>query len=136
MAIQRLPIDSALVTRLIAAQFPQWAGRPVRPVEPGGNDNRTFRLGDDLLVRLPSHPIYAAAVEKEQAWLPRLAGGLPLPIPAPIGLGASTADYPCRWSIYRWLEGAPLSMSPVMDLVRLATDLGEFLTALRDIDPH
>jgi aminoglycoside phosphotransferase (APT) family kinase protein len=134
MAFERLPIDVALVEGLVAAQFPRWAGLPVRPVLPGGNDNRTFRLGEDLLVRLPSHKAYAAGVEKEQRWLPALAARLPSPIPAPVGLGAPTDDYPCAWSIYRWLPGEVAAVAPPDDLVRFASDLARFLTALQAID--
>ncbi|MCC7265822.1 MAG: aminoglycoside phosphotransferase family protein [Caulobacteraceae bacterium] len=134
MAFERLPIDVALVERLVAAQFPAWAHLPVRQVTPGGNDNRTFRLGEDLLVRLPSHRAYAAGVEKEQRWLPALAAQLPLPIPAPVGLGAPTADYPCLWSIYRWLSGEVAAAQPPDDLVRFAEDLAGFLVALQAID--
>jgi aminoglycoside phosphotransferase (APT) family kinase protein len=74
-------IDSALAARLVAAQFPEWADLPVAPVEPAGWDNRTFRLGDDMTVRLPTAAGYVPGVEKEQTWLPRLAARLPLPIP-------------------------------------------------------
>lgn len=134
MAFERIPIDLPLVQRLVAAQFPEWAHLPIRQVLPGGNDNRTFRLGDDLLVRLPSHKAYAAAVEKEQRWLPALATQLPLPIPAPVGLGAPTDDYPCPWSVYRWLDGDLASGGGVGDLVQFAHDLAGFLAALQAID--
>lgn len=70
-----------LVARLIASQFPRWAGLPVSEVVPGGNDNRTFRLGEGFLVRLPSAAGYASQVMKEHRWLPVLAAELPLPIP-------------------------------------------------------
>lgn len=59
-------IDLSLVCRLVAAQFPQWAELPIKPVEAGGVDNRTFHLGEDMAVRLPSGPWYALQVEKEQ----------------------------------------------------------------------
>jgi aminoglycoside phosphotransferase (APT) family kinase protein len=74
-------IAAGLVARLIAEQFPQWAHLPVRPVDLQGVDNRTFHLGDDLSVRLPSAAGYREQVAKEQRWLPRLAPHLPLPIP-------------------------------------------------------
>ena len=45
-------IDAALVRRLISLQFPRWADLPVRPVEAGGWDNRTFRLGPRMTARL------------------------------------------------------------------------------------
>ena len=63
-------IHEQLARRLIDAQFPQWRDLAVAPVPDGGVDNRTFRLGDDLLVRLPSHARYVPQVEKEQLWLP------------------------------------------------------------------
>ena len=50
----RAGIDAALVKRLLAAQFPQWADLPVTPVAKDGWDNRTYRLGTDMTVRLPS----------------------------------------------------------------------------------
>jgi aminoglycoside phosphotransferase (APT) family kinase protein len=80
-------ISAELVRALIASQFPQWADLPVSFVDPGGWDNRTFRLGDDLSVRLPSADGYAPQVAKEQYWLPKLAPLLPLPIPVPLALG-------------------------------------------------
>jgi hypothetical protein len=55
-SVDRTAITSQLVSRLVGAQFPQWAGLPVRQVEPGGWDNITFRLGPDMSVRLPSGP--------------------------------------------------------------------------------
>ena len=61
----RVDVTADLVGRLIAAQFPQWAGLPVRPVEPSGWDNRTFRLGEALSVRLTSAAGYTPQVEKE-----------------------------------------------------------------------
>ncbi|MCZ6853344.1 MAG: aminoglycoside phosphotransferase, partial [Gammaproteobacteria bacterium] len=80
-------IDTALVKRLIANQFPDWKNLPITPVELSGWDNRTFHLGDTMSVRLPSANHYAAAVAKEQTWLPRIASCLPLPIPTPLAMG-------------------------------------------------
>jgi aminoglycoside phosphotransferase (APT) family kinase protein len=52
-------IDEHLARRLVDAQFPQWAELPIAPVELDGIDNRTFRLGRDMTVRLPSGDWYA-----------------------------------------------------------------------------
>ena len=81
MQHEKVPVDASLVRRLVSTQFPQWAHLPIRPVELGGWDNRTFHLGERMTVRLPSAAAYALQVEKEHYWLPRLAPHLPLPIP-------------------------------------------------------
>ena len=90
----RAGIDAALVTRLIAAQFPQWADLPVVPVKVDGWDNRTYRLGDDMSVRLPTAAGYVPAVAKENEWLPRLAPSLPLPVPSVLGKGVPVKEAP------------------------------------------
>lgn len=127
-------IDAALAARLVAAQFPQWADLPVRPVALGGWDNRTFHLGEQMIVRLPSAARYAVQVEKEQRWLPTLAAALPLPIPSPIAMGRPGDGYPWPWSIYRWLDGEPATRERITDLSRFATDLAGFLGALQRTD--
>jgi aminoglycoside phosphotransferase (APT) family kinase protein len=123
-------MDAGLVRRLIAAQFPQWADLPVEPVVPGGHDNRTFRLGDELSVRLPSGDWYALQVAKEQRWLPALAPHLPLEIPAPVARGAPGEGYPYEWSVYRWIEGEPAGSAPILDPSGFAAELAGFLRAL------
>ncbi|MER9234792.1 aminoglycoside phosphotransferase family protein [Mesorhizobium sp. M0622] len=129
-----ISIDAGLVRRLIAAQFPEWADLPVEPVEPGGWDNRTFRLGDSMSVRLPSAAAYVAQVEKEHRWLPRLAPHLPLPIPVPLAKGAPADGYPWPWSVYRWLGGRPAAAELIADLTEFARSLAGFLVALQRID--
>jgi len=123
-------ITPELVSRLVAAQFPQWSDRPVIPVALDGWDNTTFRLGDTMSVRLPSHEVYSVQVDKEHEWLPRLAPHLPLPIPEPLAKGAPSPDFPRPWSVYRWREGSPVTGDGVSDLVTFAADLAGFLTAL------
>lgn len=128
-------IDTGLVTRLIAGQFPQWAHLPVRPVDPQGVDNRTFRLGDELSVRLPSAAGYREQVAKEQHWLPRLAPHLPVPIPVPVATGRPGRGYPWSWSVNRWLDGVPaLSVPAAGGSTAFARDVAEFLRALWAVD--
>lgn len=127
-------IDTPLVRRLVETQFPQWADLPVRPVAVGGWDNRTFHLGDEMLVRLPSSPTYALQVQKEQSWLPLLAPRLPLPIPAPLALGVAAEGYPWQWSVYGWIDGETAAPERIADPVRFARRLADFLMALQRID--
>ena len=129
----RAGIDAALVRRLIAGQFPQWRDLPVRPVDVDGWDNRTYRLGDDMTVRLPTHESYAPAVDKEHRWLPLLAPQLPVPIPVPLAKGAAAEGYPFSWSIRRWISGQPARPERIADLPAFAVDVAEFLLALRRV---
>jgi aminoglycoside phosphotransferase (APT) family kinase protein len=130
----RVAVDAELVRRLVDAQFPEYRSLPVRDVELSGWDHRTFRLGEELSVRLPSARGYVEQVAKEHAWLPRLAPKLPLPIPEPVALGEPGEGYPFAWSVYRWLPGTPLGLVEDVDPVALASDLAGFLTALRGAD--
>ncbi|MCH9634684.1 MAG: hypothetical protein S4CHLAM7_14380 [Chlamydiae bacterium] len=127
-------IDVSLVHHLIASQFPDWRDLPVEPVAMSGWDNRTFHLGKEMLVRLPSAADYELQVEKEHKWLPKLAPALPVSIPVPLAIGKPEHGYPWKWSIYRWLEGETVASTPVSDLVAFATDLSSFLNALHRID--
>jgi aminoglycoside phosphotransferase (APT) family kinase protein len=135
MSNTKVIIDSALVSRLVAAQFPRWADLPIKPVQFDGWDNRTFHLGEEMSVRLPSAQGYAAQVEKEHVWLPRLAPLLPLPIPVPLAMGVPGEGYPWHWSVYRWLDGETATMERIADPRQFAASLAEFLTALQSIDP-
>lgn len=129
-----IKINVALVHRLVAEQFPDLAHLAILPVVPGGWDNRTFRLGDSLLVRLPSADRYVAQVAKEHRWLPVLAPHLPLPIPVPVAKGEPSHGYPWPWSIYRWLPGNPVAREPLTDPNRVARSLADFLGALHRSD--
>jgi len=130
----RPEIDVSVPRRLIATQFPRWADLPIVPVEHDGWDNRTFRLGDELSIRLPSGEWYAKQVEKEQRWLPVLAPRLPLPIPEPVARGEPGEGFPYPWSVYRWLDGEVAARARVPDQVAFAAVLASFLRALEAVD--
>ena len=132
---QAEPIDAGLVRRLIRAQFPQWADLRVEPVAFGGWDNRSFRLGERMVARLPSGESYAPQVEKEQHWLPLLAPMLPLAIPVPLAMGQPGEGFAWRWSVYTWLEGETADRSPIGDLRSFAVSLAHFMKALQRIEP-
>jgi len=126
-------ITADVAARLVAAQFPQWASLPVTPVTLKGYDNTTFRLGDELSIRLPSASC-VPQVAKEHRWLPVLARQLPLPIPEPVAMGRPGDEFPRPWSVYRWIEGEPASTGQVADLTGFASGLAGFLAALQAID--
>jgi aminoglycoside phosphotransferase (APT) family kinase protein len=131
--------DVALVSRLLAAQFPAWAGLPIERVDSSGTDNAMYRLGDALAVRLPRIHWAVAPLEREFAWLPRIAAALPFEVPVPIALGAPGAGYPSPWTVCRWLDGVHPSATALAEDTRgaaaLAHDLARFVIAMRSLDP-
>ena len=135
MHADEVDTDAALVGRLLAAQFPEWADLRVKPVRPLGTDNTLYRLGDDMVVRLPRRERNSGTLEQERRWLPRLAPLLPLAVPVPLAEGMPDEGYPFAWSVYRWLTGENATMERVTDLSRLATDLAQFVAALQRVDP-
>ena len=62
--------NASLVHRLLKAQFPRWADLPIRPVSSAGTVNAMYRLGDDLVVRLPRIGWYIEDAEKNSPSLP------------------------------------------------------------------
>jgi aminoglycoside phosphotransferase (APT) family kinase protein len=129
-----LEINEALVRRLLAEQFPEWADRPLRRVEPPGTDNAIFRLGGELSVRLARRRGPTERGGKELDWLPRLALLLPLEIPVPIAQGRPTAEYPWYWDVYKWIEGATTPIEEI-DPIQAARDLAAFVSALQRVNP-
>lgn len=135
MHADELPIDGSLVRRLVAAQLPQWADLPIRPVRSAGSDNAMYRLGDDMVVRLPRRAGRSVdSLDKECEWLPKLAPNLPLAVPVPCAKGMPGEGYPCGWAVFRWLEGETATIERIADARQAATDLAGFLTALQRID--
>lgn len=126
--------DVEQVRRLVAAQFPQWARMPVSPVPPSGTDHALYRIGDDLVARMPRIDWALGQVESDRRWLPFLAPQLPVPVPAPVAIGEPGEGYPWAWSVAPWLPGENPNGSNV-DLEEAAVDLAAFVNALWSIDP-
>jgi aminoglycoside phosphotransferase (APT) family kinase protein len=135
MHADEVDIDISLVSRLLAAQFPQWADLAIAPVHSAGTDNALYRLGSDMVVRLPRIESATGPVDKEHRWLPRLAPHLPLAIPVPLAKGIPGEGYPWHWSVYRWLEGETATSERIADSDQAARKLAQFITALQQIDP-
>lgn len=127
-------LDVELVQRLVRGQFPELADLDLAPLVTAGTDNAIFRMGRDLVVRLPVRESAVPQVAHEQQWLPRLAPHLPLATPEPLYAGVATDDFPWPWSICRWLDGQDAAQGNLSDLSQAASDLGRFLAALRSID--
>jgi aminoglycoside phosphotransferase (APT) family kinase protein len=130
-------IDAGLVRRLISAQFPELSGLPVSEFRSTGTVNAIYRLGEELCVRLPRVERWARGLEKECRWLPRLAPGLSLQIPEPVGMGQPSPEFPFSWAVFRWIEGQVYAPDRVGDEREAAAGLARFVTELRrqDVSP-
>jgi aminoglycoside phosphotransferase (APT) family kinase protein len=131
--LANVDINVEVVHRLVLEQFPQWSDLPITPVRHQGNDNRTFRLGDDLAVRLPSHESYASGITKEDRFLPLLSEHLTVSVPTSVAAGSPNQEYPYAWSVRRWMVGEAPDREPDLDRGRFAHDLGAFLRELREV---
>lgn len=122
-----------LAHKLIAEQFSEYANLPITEVEQQGHDNFTYRLGNDMLIRMPTAESYALKVPKEQELLPKLAKHLSLSIPAPIKMGHPSNGYPYPFCIYKWLPGKSINFLTLLsqEKEQLAYDLAKFLKELR-----
>lgn len=135
MHADEVDVDADLARRLIATRFPEWSRLEIRHVASGGTDNAIFRLGSDLVIRLPRTPAAALRLEKEHRWLPSVAPHLPLAVPEPIARGEPDHDYPWAWSVYSWIEGVPATRAGISDIDAAAMVLGRFVESLHRIDP-
>lgn len=134
MHVDELDVPVELVARLLAEQFPQWAGLPLERFASGGTVNAIFRLGDRLAVRLPLREQWDGPVAEDERVLPLLRAHLPVELPVPEARGEPAHGYPCAWGVYRWLDGDVVTPERVVDAHAFGTDLARFLHALGRVD--
>ncbi|MBN8424669.1 aminoglycoside phosphotransferase family protein [Microbacterium esteraromaticum] len=127
-------ITSALVQSLVSEQFPQWAQLQIRPVEAQGWDNRTFRLGDCMAVRLPSADGYIAGLVREEQTLATLGSRISVAIPRVLATGAPSAAFNRPWSVREWIDGHTLAAVDASDRERAIDSLGDALAKLQSCD--
>jgi aminoglycoside phosphotransferase (APT) family kinase protein len=113
----------------------QYVDLPVRQLVSSGSTNALFRLGEDLLVRLPRQPGGSATISKEARWLPVVGPSLRVGVPEVVAVFEPGCGYPERWSVVRWIDGEhPEVVDPEtpVDPRRgdLAVDLAEVVKAL------
>ena len=129
----RLDVTPSLVHRLLTAQAPDLASLPVEALPAWGTDNAMFRLGEELVVRIPRSGWAQDGVAKEARWLPALGRALqPVAVPEVVAVGGPSDDHPWTWAVYRWIAGEPLSTADVGPA--LVEQLAGFLVALREVE--
>jgi len=134
-----IPVNAELVRALVRRSMPEYGDAPVQPLPSTGSTNALFRLGDDLVVRLPRQPGGSASIAKEATWLPVIGPQLPIDVPEVVAVFEADSYFPERWSVLRWIDGAhPAVVDPQTpaDVRRedLARDLAYLLAALQQVD--
>jgi aminoglycoside phosphotransferase (APT) family kinase protein len=120
-------IDEPLVRSLLTSQYPQFTGWPCYQVGEGF-DNALWRLGDELVVRIPRRQIAAELIANELRWLPEVAEHVTLLTPLPLLRGEPNERFAWPWLIARWIDGVPgdeLLQQPRAATLPLATFLHE-----------
>jgi aminoglycoside phosphotransferase (APT) family kinase protein len=128
-----LPVDIGLVRVLVDDQLPAYAPLPLHRLAASGSDNALFRLGDELLVRVPRQPGGSRTIAREAQWLPFVGPALPVPVPDVVAVGQPAFGYPEQWSVVRWIDGStPTGAASGAAGAALAADLAAVVTALRE----
>ena len=128
-----IAIDETLVRELLEAQMPELADRELSIVEPWGTDNAIWRLGEDLIVRLPRIHWAASQADREAEVLTRIASYLSMTVPVPVAVGEPRGAYPYRWAVLSWLPGESAGPARIDDPISFALDLADFVRALEAI---
>jgi aminoglycoside phosphotransferase (APT) family kinase protein len=134
MHADEVDTDVRLVRRLLAAEFPRWADLPLERIASAGTVNALYRLGDDMVVRLPRTQWGIGAVDRELRWLPKLAPLLPVAIPVPLAKGMPADGFPWEWGVYPWLVGENPTTDGSADADALARDLARFVRTLHAVE--
>lgn len=132
--MNRIEVDENLVHSLIREQHPHLSHLDLREV-PGGWDNRLWRLGDELAVRMPRTARAPSLLRKEHRWMPVLTPRLPLPVPATVHIGQPSARFPHPWTVTTWVPGEPADRAPLTRGRHAADALAGFLRALHQHAP-
>lgn len=131
-----ITIDVSHIKQLLHAQFPQWTNLEIKEITSSGTDNRIFRLGDDMCIRLPRIPGVDESIDREMMWLLHLVESLPTEIPHILAKGMPSAFYPFHWTVCRWIKGENAFDTEIQDMHQLAIDLAAFLRDLHKIDTY
>lgn len=134
----QVPIHA--LQQAIASQFPDLASQPVQAVSSAGTVIAPFRVGDDLVARLPLVPVTDRAhhdrLHRAGRYAGALAGVLPVPVSQLVGVGQAFPGYRGTWSVWTWLPGQSLDHVLLdapgsVDMERLSEDMAQLLRAIR-----
>lgn len=126
-------IDAELAAPVIAAQFPELVGQPVRAFDAGW-DNVVLAVGDAWLFRFVHRRIALDGARRELAVLNHLADRFAIPIPLPRFVGSPTPQIGWPFWGTAALPGQEVARVALPEAERAvaARSLGAFLHELHD----
>ncbi|MCH9770531.1 MAG: aminoglycoside phosphotransferase family protein [Gammaproteobacteria bacterium] len=129
-----LQITEPLVRSLLCAQCPEWAELEIEPVPSSGTDHALFRVGKNLVARLPRIERAVKNIDKEYEWVPEISKLIKTSVSIPIFKGERQIDYPYQWLILKWNEGVNPNFEKENEYAELAKELANFLNQLHGIN--
>lgn len=130
-------LDEAAVRTLLRTAAPDLADLPLALFADGW-DNSMWRLGSELVVRLPRRTLAVSLITNEQRALPEIGpalAGLGIRTPTPVIVGAAGDGFPWPWSIVPWIDGTTALSSPRAENATWAPRLAAALQALHSPAP-
>lgn len=103
-------VDEPLVRRLLAElpdDLRHIGDLPVQFVDEGW-DNSVWRVGPDLVARVPRRGMAVPLLEHEAAWLPQVTAPLVergVQVPSPVRLTPAGSHHPYPWLLLTWVPG-------------------------------
>lgn len=128
-------INLELVRELIATQATSWAQKRISYLATGW-DNEIYRLGTQLLIRLPRRQMGEKLGILQRRWLPSLVETTGLEIGLALFVGKPTAEYPFTFSIHPMVPGSCATTIERLQRDEYAQEFAALLTRLhRRADP-
>lgn len=125
-------LDAQVVSGVVAAQFPELAGAPVRLFGVGW-DNELYSVGVDWIFRFPKSAERVPWLTREFQIMAVVGPVLGSTVPQFERVGAPSDLFPYPFVGYRRLPGVGADQSPVTDLAGLAADIGGLLSRLHRV---
>jgi aminoglycoside phosphotransferase (APT) family kinase protein len=127
-------LDAAAVAALVAGQFPDLAGQPVRRLGDGW-DHDLYTVGADWIFRFPKRASRVPWLAREIQVNAIVADALGPRTPRFEHIGIESASFPYPFVGYRKLRGVGADEAAGRDPAGLAADIAGLLSRLHRIEP-
>lgn len=133
MLVDDNPGGEAGLVDLLIEQVPEWSMLPLRRLTSSGTDNALYRLGDNLLLRIPRRPSAAGFMSKVLDYLPLLKG-LSLEVPNVRYRGRTRQGF--EFGIFDWMDGQIALPVRIESPIDAALALAHFLKEMHEREAH